>query len=123
MSQLVPHLLLRADTGASLAAPLLRTAGYMVSKINDDAILEQIAGAPHVDGVVVELPAMAAIAVARRIDACYGRKVAMVIVTSSAEAVRRALPSLPVVRQVEIEDDLVSAVDLALAKQQMRLTG
>jgi len=123
MSQLVPHLLLRADAGASRTAALLRTAGYIVSKVNDDAILEQIVGAPHVDGVVVELPAMAAIAVTRRIEARYGRNVAMVIVTSSADAVRRALPSTPVLRLTDIDDDLISTIDLALAKQQMRLTG
>ncbi len=123
MSQLVPHLLLRTDNGTSRAAELLRTAGYMVSKVNDDGILELIADAPHVDGVVVELPAMAAIAAARRIQAQSIRSVAMVIITSSAEAVRRALPSLPVLRSAEIDDDLISTVDRALVKQQMRLTG
>jgi hypothetical protein len=123
MSQLVPHLLLRTDAGASHTATLLRSAGYMISRIDDDAILEQIAGAPHVDGVVIELPAMAAIAVARRIEAHAGYNVAMVIITSSADAVRRALPSLPVVRPREIDDDLISSIDLALVKQHMRLTG
>jgi hypothetical protein len=123
MSQLVPHLLLRADGHTSSAAALLRTAGYMVSKINDDAILEHIAGAPHVDGVIIELPAMASIALARRIEATGGRMAPMIVITSSAEAARRALPSIPVLRPTEVGDDLVSAVDLALAKQQMRLTG
>ena len=44
MLQLVPHLLLRTDTSLSHVATRLRKAGYMVSKINDDAIAEQIAG-------------------------------------------------------------------------------
>jgi DNA-binding LytR/AlgR family response regulator len=123
MSQLVPHLLLRADDGAPHTATLLRSAGYMVSKIGDDGILEQIADAPHVDGVIIELPAMAAIAAARRIEAWSIHSVAMVVITSSAEAVRRALPSIAVVRPIEIDDDLVSTIDLALVKQQMRLTG
>jgi DNA-binding LytR/AlgR family response regulator len=123
MSQLVPHLLLRADDGAPHTATLLRSAGYMVSKIGDDGILEQIADAPHVDGVIIELPAMAAIAAARRIEAWSIHSVAMVVVTSSAEAVRRALPSIAVVRPIELDDDLVSTIDLALVKQQMRLTG
>jgi response regulator RpfG family c-di-GMP phosphodiesterase len=123
MSQLVPHLLLRTDAGASHTAALLRTAGYMVSRIDDDAIVEQLAGAAHVDGVVVELPAMAAIAIARRIDARYGQRVAMLIITSSADTVRRAMPSTPVLKPAEVDDDLVSMVDLSLVAHQMRLTG
>jgi hypothetical protein len=95
----------------------------MVSKIDDDGILELIADAPHVDGVVIELQAMAAIATARRIEAQSIRNVTMVIVTSSAEAVRRALPSIPVLRPIEVDDDLISTIDLALVKQHMRLTG
>jgi len=95
----------------------------MVSKIIDDAIVEQLAGAPHVDGVVVELPAIAAIAVARRIEARYGQGVATLIITPSAETVRRAMPSTPVLRPAEIDDDLISKVDLSLVAHQMRLTG
>ena len=123
MSQLVPHLLLRTDAGASHTAALLGAAGYLVSRIDDDAIAEQLAGAPHVDGVVVELPAMAAIAVARRIDARYGQRVAMLIITPSPETVRRAMPSTPVLKPADVDDDLVSMVDLSLVAQQMRLTG
>lgn len=123
MSQLVPHLLLRTDAGASHTAALLGTAGYMVSRIDDDAIVEQLAGAAHVDGVVVELPAMAAIAVARRIDARYGQRVAMLIITPSPETVRRAMPLTPVLKPSDVDDDLVSMVDLSLVAHQMRLTG
>ena len=123
MSQLVPHLLLRTDAGASHTAALLRTAGYMVSKITDDIIVEQLAGAPHVDVVVVELAALASIAVARRIEARFGQRVAMIIITSSADAVRRVMPSTPVLKPTEIDDDLVSLVDLTLVAKQMRLTG
>jgi len=123
MSQLVPHLLLRTNAGASHSATLLRTAGYMVSKITDDTIVEQLAGAPHVDGVVVELPALASIAIARRIEARHGQRVTMLIITPSAEAVRRVMPLMPVLKPTEIDDDLVSMVDLALVAQQMRLTG
>jgi hypothetical protein len=95
----------------------------MVSKINDDAIAEQIAGAPHVDGVVVELPALAAIAVVRRIKARYGHSVVMLVITPAAETVRRALPSTPVLRPAEVEDDLISTIDLALVAHQLQLTG
>ncbi|HXA19876.1 MAG TPA: hypothetical protein VN380_23030 [Thermoanaerobaculia bacterium] len=123
MSQLVPHLLLRADAGASHTAALLGTAGYLVSRIDDDAIFEQLAGAAHVDGVVVELPAMVAISVARRIEARYGQGVAMLIITPQSETVRRAMPSTPVLKPADIDDDLVSMVDLSLVAHQMRLTG
>ena len=123
MSQLVPHLLLRTDPGTSHTAALLRTAGYMVSKITDDNVLEQLAGAAHVDAVVVELPAMAAIAAARRIDARYDQGVAMLIITPSPETVRRAMPSTPVLKPADVDDDLVSAVDRSLVAHQIRLTG
>jgi hypothetical protein len=123
MSQLVPHLLLRTNAGVSHTAARLRTAGYMVSRIDDDVIVEQLAGAAHVDGVVVELPAMAAISVARRIDARYSQRVAMLIITSSADTVRRAMPSTPVLKPADIDDDLVSKIDLSLVAHQMRLTG
>jgi hypothetical protein len=95
----------------------------MVSKINDDTIFEQLAGAEHVDGVVVELPAMAAIAAARRIDARYGQRVAMLIIAPSPETVRRAMPSTPVLKPADVDDDLISKIDLSLVAHQMRLTG
>jgi len=123
MSLLVPHLLLRTDKGVSQAAPILRSAGYMVSKIDDDAIVETLAGGSHVDGVVVELPALRAIALARRIEVRYERSVVMLIIASPAETVRRALVSVPVLSPAQIVDDLISAVDLAFVAQQLRRTG
>jgi hypothetical protein len=122
MSQLVPHLLLRTDKSVSQAAPLLRSAGYMVSKIDDDAILETLAGASHVDGVVVELPALRAIALARRIQTQH-RNIVMLIIASPVETVRRALPSVSILSPAQIGDDLVSGIDLALASRQLRQTG
>ena len=123
MSRLVPHLLLRTDKTISHAAEMLRSAGYMISKIDDDAIIETLAGEPHVDGVVVELPALRAIALGRRIDARYGGNVVMLIVASPAETVRRALASVPVLSPAQMDDDLVSGMDLALAACQLRQTG
>src|SRR5438874_5278317 len=96
MPQLVPHLLLRTDRGISSVSSMLRSAGYMVSKIDDDAIIETLAGAPHVDGVVVELPVLRAIALARRIEVRHAGNIVMLIIASPAETVRRALPSVPV---------------------------
>jgi hypothetical protein len=101
---------------------MLRSAGYMVSKIDDDGILETLAGASHVDGVVVELPALRAIAVARRIQA-QAANVVMLIIASPPETVRRALVSVPVLPPATIGDDLVSGMDLALAARQLRQTG
>lgn len=123
MSQLIPHLLLRTDTGASHVATLLRTAGYMVSKVNDDATVERISGAPHVDGVVVDLPALAAIALVRRMNALHRRDVVLVVISAAPASVRRALPSVRVIRPEEVDDDLVSAVDLALVAHPIQRTG
>ena len=123
MSQLVPHLLLRTDRAVSHAAETLRSAGYMVSKIDDDAITETLAGESHVDAVVVELPVLRAITLARRIEAQYGGDVVLLIIASPAETVRRALASVPVLSPALIADDLVSAVDLAFVARQLRRTG
>jgi hypothetical protein len=123
MTQLVPHLLLRTDKSVSHAAEMLRSAGYMVSKIDDDAVVETLAGEPHVDGVVLELPALRAIALGRRIETHYGSNVAMLVIASPVETVRRALISAPVLSPATIVDDLVSSVDLALATRQLRQTG
>jgi len=122
MSRLVPHLLLRTEKPVSHPAELLRSAGYMISKIDDDAILETLAGASHVDGVVVELPALRAIALGRRIQTQH-RNVVMLIIASPAETVRRALPSATVLSAAQIGDDLVSGMDLALASRQLRQAG
>ena len=123
MHSLVPHLLLRANGGSSQASSLLRTAGYMVSKMDDDAIAEGMAGASHVDGVIVELPALAAIAFVRRLVARYRDDVVVLVITRAADAVRRALPGTRVIRPADVEDDLISTIDLALVAHQMQGTG
>ena len=123
MSVLVPHLLLFGDANAAQAASLLHAAGYKVSNVDADAA-DQIGRKPDVDAIVVQLPALAAVAVVRRIESCR-RDVKIVVVCSDHEAVRRALPSIRVIviRPEEAEDDLVSAVDLVLVTQRMRRTG
>jgi DNA-binding NtrC family response regulator len=123
MSQLTPHLLLRADTGASHVTTLLRAAGYMVSKVNDDATAERISGAPHVDAVVIELPAMASIALVRRIEGLQRGGTVIVVISHATETVRRALPSVSVISPEEVDDDLISTVDLALVAHTMQRTG
>ena len=123
MGKLVPHLLFRADPGASPAAALLRSAGYMVSKIDDDDLVEQIAGDDHVDALIIELPALAAIAVGRRIEARYGHSLVVLVITQAPDAVRRSLPSAHTIRPSDVEDDLISTIDLALVAHQMQRTG
>ncbi|MBV8547378.1 MAG: hypothetical protein JO093_17790 [Acidobacteria bacterium] len=117
MARTTPHLLLLADREAPRTATLLRAAGYAVSAINHPAMVE-----PLDDGVVVELPALAAISIVRRIEARRG-DVPIVVIAAEAESLKRALPSVRVIRPDDIDDDLVSTMDLALAGQQLRRTG
>jgi hypothetical protein len=117
MPQTAPHLLLLDDQTASRTAALLRAAGYAVSAINHPAM-----GEPLDDGVIVELPVLAAISIVRRIRARRD-DIPIVVIAAEGEAVRRALPSVRVVDPDDIEHDLVSAVDLAIASHQMKRTG
>lgn len=123
MTQLVPHLLLRADPGSSETASLLRSAGYMVSRIDDDTIAVEIAGSNHVDGLIVDLPVLPAINFVRRIEARHDQNVAVLVVTPSVDALRRALPRVRTIKTSQIQDDLISTVDLALVAHQMQRTG
>ena len=116
---LAPHLLLRADAAASPAGALLRAAGYIVSRVDDDALAEELAGAPHVDGGVVELPALATIQFGRKLAARYGDgNVLLVAITPTVQAVQRAIPTALALTPRAVEDDLISTVDLALAARQ-----
>jgi DNA-binding NarL/FixJ family response regulator len=116
---LAPHLLLRADAAASPAGALLRAAGYIVSRVDDDALAEELAGAPHVDGVVVELPALATIQFGRKLAARYGdANVLLLAITHAVQTVQRAIPTALALTPRAVEDDLISTVDLALAARQ-----
>jgi hypothetical protein len=111
-----PHLLLRTDAAASRAGALLRAGGYIVSRIDDDGLAEQLAGAAHVDGLVVELPALATIQFGRKLAARYGEGNLLVLaITSTLQTVQRAVPSMLALTPREVEDDLISTIDLALA--------
>lgn len=112
MRHLAPHLLLRTDSAPSRAAMLLGAAGYVVSKIDDDALIERIAGAPHIDGVVIERPTLAAIHLGKRLG-----WLVTLIITSGASSVRLALPDIPVLTPREVADDLISTIDLAVARR------
>lgn len=117
MTHLTPHLLLRSDAAPSDAAVILGAAGYVVSKIDDDAIAERLAGAAHIDGVVVELSAGPAIRFGRRLQARYGDETPLTLmITAARESVQRALPRFSVLTPFEIEDELISTMDLVLAR-------
>jgi hypothetical protein len=96
---------------------LLRAAGYAVSTIDHPSMVE-----PFDDGVIVQMPALAAISIVRRIE-MRRRYVPVVVITDEVESLKRALPWVRVIASHEIEDDLVSAIHLALAERQLRPTG
>lgn len=117
MPETAPHLLLLADRSAPRTASLLRGAGYAVSAINHPAMAETFD-----DAVIVELPVLAAISIVRRIEA-RRRDVPILVISAESESLRRALPSVRVIKPEEVDADLVSAVDLAIAARQLRQTG
>jgi CheY-like chemotaxis protein len=122
MTQHAPHLLLRSP-GPCRAAQLLSSGGYVVSKV-EDALALRLAGAPHIDGTVIHLPVLDTIRLGRALETRYGAaSLVIVAITASADAVRRALPFARVLTPPDVEHDLVSAVDLAIAGRQMRMTG
>jgi hypothetical protein len=117
MPQTAPHLLLLADGSRPRTASLLRAAGYAVSPINHPAMAETFD-----DAVIVELPALATISIVRRIEA-RRHDVPILVISAEGESMKRALPSVRVINPEDIDDDLVSAVDLAIATRQLRRTG
>ena len=121
MPQLLPHLLLRCRTElASNSAIVLRAGGYAVTKAGDDELALQVVAAGHVDGVVIELPMLHSIRFARLLDE-LDPAVPVLIVTSWSEALRKALPDMPLLPAEEIEDELVCAVDRILADYEIAL--
>jgi hypothetical protein len=122
MTHNAPHLLLRS-LGPSRAAELLSSGGYLVSKV-DHALALRLAGAPHIDATIIHLPVLDTIRLGRALETRHGAaNLVIVAISPSADAVRRALPLARVLTPRDVEDDLVSTVDLAIAARQMRMTG
>lgn len=112
--QLIPHLLLRSESSASRAAVLLRDAGYMVTKVTDDEKAVHLAASLHLDGVIVELPALAAVSAVRRLRDVLADAPPMLVITHSPDVIYRATGEAVLFAR-EMEEDLVSATDLMLA--------
>jgi hypothetical protein len=117
MPQLLPHLLLRSEIGTSLAAITLRDAGYIVTKIVDDESAIRLARSPHVDAVIVELPAFRAVAFARRLLAASHGDSAILAISRAPETIRR-LVDVAVLHTTAVDMDLVSAVDIMIATRE-----
>lgn len=117
MPQLLPHLLLRSEIGTSLAAITLRDAGYIVTKIADDESAIRLALSPHVDAVIVELPAFRAVAFARHLlEASHG-DAAILAISGAPETIRRIV-DVQVLHTSAVDMDLVSAVDIMIATRE-----
>lgn len=112
MVQLVPHLLLRTNADKSEAAVALRDGGYLVSRVADEAAAAELAGYPHVDAIVVDLPLFAAIGFANAVLAT-GLQIPMLILSSNPEIMRRAIRGAVTIGSMV---DIVSGVDLMLAR-------
>lgn len=118
MSQYAPHLLLHTDHRPSQAGMLLRNAGYVVSMVGDDDPTDLNVDDPDVDGLVVDVRALGAIAVVRKITARSRPGVVVLVITHAPDAMRLALPSIRVIKSSDVGDDLISTIDLALASHQ-----
>lgn len=77
----------------------LRDANYLVSRVHDDALACALIGFQHIDGVVVDLPPVAA--------ARFSRSLA---------AAARRVPAIVVSGPHSDHAEMVSHVDLALAR-------
>jgi DNA-binding response OmpR family regulator len=101
----------------SRVAIILRNAGYIVTKIVDDDSAFRLAVSPHVDGVIVELPAFHAVAFTRRLLEISHANVPILAISPAPETIRR-LVDINVLDLAAIDDDLVSAVDIMIATRE-----
>lgn len=118
MSQLVPHLLVRTESPKSDLAIALREAGYIVSRVVDDKESVLAAAFEHIDGVIVELPAVLAISFVRKMRAHASSANALILVaTASPDTLRWACPGTDVLDIGHPHFDIVSTMDLLLARR------
>jgi hypothetical protein len=115
MPQLIPHLLLRSDNLSSETAIVLRDAGYHVTKIRDDDSALRSLSLLAIDGVVVELPVVAAVTFLRRFHAA-GAAVPLLALTVAPDVLRRSAGDIATYDLRNGRADLVSATDLLLAR-------
>lgn len=115
MTQLIPHLLLRSDNASSETAIALRDAGYHVTKIRDDDSALRTLSVLPIDGVVVELPVVAAVTFLRRF-AVTRHAVPLLVLTVAPEVLRRSAGDVATYDLRDGRAELVSATDLLLAR-------
>jgi hypothetical protein len=115
----MPHLLLHSEAGMSRAAIILRDAGYIVTKIVDDDSALRLAVSPHVDGIIVELQPFRAVAFMRRLLEISHGAIAILAISPTPETIGK-LVDVNVLHLAAIDDDLVSAVDIMIARRERR---
>lgn len=113
--QLYPQVLLRTAAAASPIATTLRCAGYVVTKVRSDDDAERLAAAANVEAIVVQLPLMQAISIARRRRLLH---VPMLFLTNAPESLSKIAGGVATLHPSDADDDLVSAVDLLIASHQ-----
>jgi hypothetical protein len=116
MSFLVPHLLFRTETFNSPHAVALLESGYLISKAGEDTIGVLSAGFEHIDAVVIDLPPVQAISFAQRLLSSGSTVSAILVITGSPSAVRRVCPEVTILDTRDRERDIVSVVDLLIAR-------
>ncbi|HEV7922594.1 MAG TPA: hypothetical protein VGR02_17560 [Thermoanaerobaculia bacterium] len=119
--QLVPHLLLRADSPtASTTAVQLRDAGYLVTKLTADEQLIEMASVTPIDGIVIDgdVPAISAIACVRKLREAVAAAPPVLVITRSPDVVRRAART-SVLHPREASTELVTSIDLMVAMHEL----
>jgi hypothetical protein len=110
--QLYPQILFRTDADASPAAAALRCAGYVVTKVRSDDDAERLVRGSHVEAMVIELSLAQAISTARRETLAEVPKLFLTAAPARLWGVAGAVATL---HPHDVEDDLVSKVDLLIA--------
>jgi hypothetical protein len=113
--QLYPHVLFRTDAAASPAVTTLRCAGYVVTKVRNDDDAVRLVRASNVDAIVVELPLLQAVSAARRTGLTG---VPMLFLTAAPKSLCNVAGSVATLFPRQVDDDLVTTVDLLLASHQ-----
>lgn len=120
MNNLLPHVVLRtASTDASDSAIALRTGGYAVKKVADDDLVVRLAAGGHVEAVVIDLPALNAISLVKRLR-FEAPGVPLLIVYATPQAITRIVGDTPIIARAAVEEDIVRTMDRLLADSELQ---